>query len=307
MASRNLSKRFIELRNSAKANITLLGSRDDKDTSSDSELLTSTDSNSGKLRNTLPPFWVDKIQKVENDISKIQLKMRDLASLHTSRLMVNFESDEQKQEQEINLITQDITALFRNAEGMLKHFTTGPDDSLVSVSERTIRTNIQRNMAKKLQGLSFSFRASQKEYLKRLQSQKSGSGSQAFEFLESKQKSDFDYGFSSAQLLVAEELEEIANQRDAEITRIAKSIEELAQIFKELAVLVIDQGTILDRIDFNMENAVEHAKTGITQLEKAEASQKSAMSFRCIVVLVFLIAVMVIILILKHTRFHVHS
>ena len=34
---------------------------------------------------------------------------------------------------------------------------------------------------------------------------------------------------------------------------IAKSIEELATIFKELAVLVIDQGTILDRIDFNME------------------------------------------------------
>ena len=33
----------------------------------------------------------------------------------------------------------------------------------------------------------------------------------------------------------------------------AQSIEELSDIFKELAVLVIDQGTILDRIDFNME------------------------------------------------------
>ena len=34
---------------------------------------------------------------------------------------------------------------------------------------------------------------------------------------------------------------------------LAQSIEELSEIFKELAVLVIDQGTILDRIDFNME------------------------------------------------------
>ena len=42
------------------------------------------------------------------------------------------------------------------------------------------------------------------------------------------------------------------NERDEEIVRIAKSIEELAAIFKELAVLVIDQGTILDRIDYNM-------------------------------------------------------
>ncbi len=34
---------------------------------------------------------------------------------------------------------------------------------------------------------------------------------------------------------------------------LAKSIEELSVIFKELAVLVIDQGTVLDRIDYNME------------------------------------------------------
>ena len=35
--------------------------------------------------------------------------------------------------------------------------------------------------------------------------------------------------------------EDLVNERDQEILHIAKSIEELAQIFKELAVLVIDQ------------------------------------------------------------------
>ena len=33
--------------------------------------------------------------------------------------------------------------------------------------------------------------------------------------------------------------------REQEIVNLAKSIEELAAIFKELAVMVIDQGTIL--------------------------------------------------------------
>jgi t-SNARE complex subunit (syntaxin) len=60
-------------------------------------------------------------------------------------------------------------------------------------------------------------------------------------------------GFTQQQLQVVDDLEQVAEERDAEITRIAQSIEELSQIFKELAVLVIDQGTILDRIDFNME------------------------------------------------------
>lgn len=48
----------------------------------------------------------------------------------------------------------------------------------------------------------------------------------------------------------------IRPHRDQEIQHIARSIEELSQIFKELAVLVIDQGTVLDRIDFNMEQVV---------------------------------------------------
>jgi syntaxin 16 len=66
-------------------------------------------------------------------------------------------------------------------------------------------------------------------------------------------------------------------------------------------VLVIDQGTILDRIDFNMENAVEHAKEGITQLQKAEEHQKNALPMKCIIALVVLIVIMLIILIVKHS------
>jgi syntaxin 16 len=91
----------------------------------------------------------------------------------------------------------------------------------------------------------------------------------------------------------------LINQRDGEITRIAKSIEELAQIFKELAVLVIDQGTILDRIDYNMEQVLEHTKEGIVQLEKAENYQKSALPLRCIMVLVVLVIIMLGVLVLK--------
>jgi syntaxin 16 len=94
---------------------------------------------------------------------------------------------------------------------------------------------------------------------------------------------------------------QVIDQRNEEIVKIAKSIEELAQIFRELAVLVIDQGTILDRIDYNMENAVEHAKQGVEQLNKAEEHQKNSMSVKCIILLVVLIAIMVGILAWKHS------
>jgi syntaxin 16 len=40
--------------------------------------------------------------------------------------------------------------------------------------------------------------------------------------------------------------------------------------------MVIDQGTILDRIDFNMESAVVNATVAVTNLKKAGLHQKEA-------------------------------
>lgn len=223
--------------------------------------------------------------------------------------MVNFEADEAQQERDIDLKTQEITELFRHAESLLKRFSKQGDENKISDAEAKVRKNMQSSVAKKLQGLSFSFRSSQKEYMGRLQNQKSGGGSQTFDFLSNDptklgaQSNGFeDQGFSSVQMAIVNDMEDLVNERDNEINKIAKSIEELATIFKELAVLIIDQGTILDRIDFNMELSIENAKEGNVQLVKAETSQKNALPLRCIIVLVVLIVIMLAVLIWKHSR-----
>ena len=56
----------------------------------------------------------------------------------------------------------------------------------------------------------------------------------------------------------------------SEIIKIAQSINDLATIFRELSVLVIEQGTILDRIDYNIEQTMVKVQDGRQQLEKAE-------------------------------------
>jgi len=74
----------------------------------------------------------------------------------------------------------------------------------------------------------------------------------------------------------------------------------MAAIFKDLATLVIDQGTVLDRIDYNMDCVVEKTKAGVKQLHKAdEYSKKSTRAIKCIALLMTLIIVMVVILVMK--------
>lgn len=108
-------------------------------------------------------------------------------------------------------------------------------------------------------------------------------------------------GFNKAQMTELEIQEDLINERDEEIQRIAQSITELATIFKELAVLVIDQGTILDRIDYNMEQVVEQTEKGLVELEKAEQIQKSSRPMKCIGLLLGLIFIMTLLLVLKHS------
>jgi len=147
-----------------------------------------------------------------------------------------------------------------------------------------------------------AFRQSQRKYLAEVQAQKSGglgSGDSKFGIDVGAESGDF---FTTQQLAVVDDLTAAVQSRDQEIAKIAQSIEELGSIFKELAVLVIDQGTILDRIDYNMEAVVESTKTGLKQLEKAEKNQKSARPMRCIICLSITIFVLSILLVLKHTR-----
>ncbi|CAM9982235.1 unnamed protein product, partial [Phaeothamnion confervicola] len=116
-------------------------------------------------RQQLPPVWVDKVDRVEEDVREIQRRMRDLSALHTKRLMVSFDESEADKEREIETRTAEVTQLFRHAEKQLKLVMNdgqGPGRPELTAAELTVRNNIQRATARKLQALSAAFRTSQK-------------------------------------------------------------------------------------------------------------------------------------------------
>ena len=99
--------------------------------------------------------------------------------------------------------------------------------------------------------------------------------------------------------LMTDEKNDILAKRDNEITNLLTSINELAQIFKDLQVLVMEQGTILDRIDYNIETAHVNVSEGKKHLEKANEAIKNNCARNAILVLLCVDFVFAILLIFK--------
>ena len=58
-------------------------------------------------------------------------------------------------------------------------------------------------------------------------------------------------------------------RRDRELSEIAKSIAQLAELFKDLSALVIDQGTLLDSVEYNIEQTAVQMSEAVKELDMA--------------------------------------
>lgn len=86
-------------------------------------------------------------------------------------------------------------------------------------------------------------------------------------------------------LYLEEDNTKIIEQREQEVSKIVRSIVDLHDIFKDLAGMVQEQGTILDRIDYNVETTQSHVSEGLRQLQRAEMYQRKNRKMICILIL----------------------
>lgn len=90
----------------------------------------------------------------------------------------------------------------------------------------------------------------------------------------------------------------VVEAREKEVMSIVKSIVDLNQIYKDLSHLVEEQGTVLDRIDYNIECTQTRVYEGYKQLKKAERYQRANRKMYCIFVLSIVVLFMIILLII---------
>lgn len=88
-------------------------------------------------------------------------------------------------------------------------------------------------------------------------------------------------------------------QRSSEITQIATSITELADLFRDLSGLIVQQGTVLDSVEYNVQQTARQMDDAVEELKVAKRYQSNTGKRKCILLLILIIVGLILVLIYK--------
>ncbi|KAI7994823.1 Syntaxin-22 [Camellia lanceoleosa] len=92
--------------------------------------------------------------------------------------------------------------------------------------------------------------------------------------------------------------EAIIEEREQGIQEIQQQIGEVNEIFKDLAVLVHEQGVMIDDIGSNIEGSHAATAQGKSQLVQAAKTQRSNSSLACLLLVIFGIVIIIVVIVL---------
>lgn len=272
----------------------------------------------------LPPNMMKLQQESEAMLNGLVQDINDLGKLYRNNMLPGF-NDKSEDEAKINKVSMKITKKFQFLYTEIRKL----DDERLQFqrkSETALVENLKKKLAIRTQELSTSFRKLQNNYIKYLRQDEvdmdstnmqrddafnesqifsnNGKGSEEDnDSIESYSRAAMQS--SSKQLIQQQQQQQgqlddqYLQEREREIYKIAQGVVEISTIFKELENMVIDQGTMLDRIDYNLSKTVIDVKKADKQMKKAEKYQKASTKCKVVFFLVLVILLLLLVLMLK--------
>lgn len=270
----------------------------------------------------LPPRWLDIQDDITTSLSDISTKMKKLDQLHAKHVLPGFDDDTVKarEERDIEALTQDITRGFGDCQRRIRRIDTllREQGASTTKSEETMARNLQISLAARVGDASSLFRKKQAAYLKKLRSlgglstplPEPGRSATPNPYTDpALQDSESDAYSAQTTLQQTQSLRRRTGthdaaiaQREQEIEKIAQGVIDLSAIFQELNSMVIDQGSLLDRIDYNVERTAEHTREAEKELRVATGYQKRSTKRKVMLLLILLVVGVFILLLVKPKR-----
>ena len=234
--------------------------------------------------------YVESYKKVNNILDELLTNFASLKSFQQERIKPKFVDEDienKKIDKEIDKLIIKMMKKIKFCEALTKMIKDKKNEQNTILDK--VKNNIKIFLTTKIQNFSNEFRQNQQLYLKYLKDMG----------IITYSNTDKD---NSPEPLLNEEDDEQKNflytkdddmniqikKREEDIDILVKSINELSGIFKDLQNIVQEQGTILDRIDYNINISYENSQQGLKYIKKAEQHNNES-CFRNAILLLFII------------------
>ena len=278
--------------NSVIENSSILNDLDDKK----EYLLSSTNIELNTLKNKTNKNYLEIFRSTEIIYKDLNKDMSLLKRMQQERIKTKvYESENKQIDKEIEKIIKLMTQKVKICEINIKEISSIPDSSLSNIDCR-IKDNMRITLSQKIHDFSYEFRKNEQQFMEKLK--KLGSNSSV---IDDEDTSIKDFEEKHAKLFNVQENISDKNQKNEKcIDSLVISINQLSSIFKDLQAVVQEQGTILDRIDYNIEIAMENTKKAQGHLTEANKLQKQSCFRNTSLILLFIIFVESILVINKY-------
>lgn len=262
----------------------------------------------------LAPSIFDIASELDSNLDAIKTRTNELRSLY-KKLLITRDSEKQSLEKRIEDLNFDTTKKFEACYVLIKKFEFLQKNFQrlqlnYSENELSIIENYKKNYALKIQENSLIYRNLQNNYIKFLkddddETDKLLSSANTSAVALEQEDSNTIEAYSKEVLQQAQSQiqnnpnSQMLAQREREISKLAMGILEISTIFKEMETLIVDQGSMLDRIDYNLTRTEVDLKDSDKELIRAQGYQKRTTKCKIIFLLILIVLALFIIIFVK--------
>ena len=259
----------------------------------------------------LAPSIFQISSSLDTNLGAIRLKTNELSLLY-KKLLITRETEKKHLEDSIDDLNYTLRKMFEACYVLIKKFEFIQKYHLrlkleYSADELAIIENYKKTYALKIQDSLLVFRNLQNNYIKFLKDDDDDDTANLLSLsrvpLEEENSRDIENYSKQALQQAQQQMQmdpnlQLLASREREILKLAMGILEISTIFKEMENLVVDQGSMLDRIDYNIARTAEDLKSSDKELIRALGYQKRTTKCKiifllCLVVLALFILVVV--------------
>uniref|UniRef100_A0A1I7VZR6 SNARE domain-containing protein n=1 Tax=Loa loa TaxID=7209 RepID=A0A1I7VZR6_LOALO len=304
---RNLTEVFILLRNNALHSKFIFANNTIDEKMSLVALDEETETVHVSSSSRVPPEWVNYLDETQYELTRIRSRLKQIREMQQNHMSKPSFVEDLEAQKEMDKSTDEVTGMFSHCQRLIGFIEKA--NVIESTQQSLLRGNVVSTLRLTLSNLAGDFRTSQAKFLKQIEARKEKVNSYLLastdwvntEVLDDVPIDASRDGLTMEQIQLLLQNADMVKERERDVMSVSKSIIELNSLFKDLASMVVDQGTVLDRIDYNVEQAALKVNSALSSVQRAERYQRSDKKMYCILVLSVAVIVLLILLIIVKT------